>query len=607
MCEFVGICFEFVIEGFIRSGNEIVKYCFIWHGRHEISTSHLISHVAVYLTIPNVSDAHVMKSDELKETMKESPRRHTNPFLSDEENDKINFWNNRELELSIVEGDFTTNLESLEKAPSDSLEKAKELYIDKNVTECQLPEFIACYQESGFHVVKDICVDEGLSHGEKIEIDKEHHELSCNPVTVNGDKHDGMIEDDFDTQFLKHEQLISSPLEDCGKNTDLFSATKEKLHADFPIPKHSIGHKNIGYNHDDMIGGNLDTQFLKHERAQSSSGEDCYTNSDSSFGTKEKTDTNLFIPEPTDDHRYMGKCNDRGITGQNSSQEKDCKEDATKVAIHSAIPNELENVSKDSDGASNFISDKLPLFVESNVSHSIENCSPDKSMQTGEENLDSSSNSLHNSSTEQLVSCSTLSLNQDQLPTSIKNLESSNNGVNDVDQQLSEAQGPVEEILKRHLAGSEAEELARNNQTINISTEIKMEENITSNFDNVKPATISNPECIHELPPDMQTAANHQDTTSDNVTESNQLQHGGGESSFSVAGPVSGLITYSGPIASSGSMSLRSDGSNTSVRSFAFPILQTEWNSSPVRMAKVDQRRSRKHRGWKQALICCKF
>lgn len=44
-----------------------------------------------------------------------------------------------------------------------------------------------------------------------------------------------------------------------------------------------------------------------------------------------------------------------------------------------------------------------------------------------------------------------------------------------------------------------------------------------------------------------------------------------GETSFSMAGPVSGLITYSGPIAYSGSLSLRSD-STTSTRSFAFPM-----------------------------------
>ncbi|OWM75868.1 hypothetical protein CDL15_Pgr009512 [Punica granatum] len=46
-----------------------------------------------------------------------------------------------------------------------------------------------------------------------------------------------------------------------------------------------------------------------------------------------------------------------------------------------------------------------------------------------------------------------------------------------------------------------------------------------------------------------------------------------GESSFSIlAGPPSGLISNSGPIAYSGSLSLRSDSSTTSTRSFAFPV-----------------------------------
>lgn len=53
---------------------------------------------------------------------------------------------------------------------------------------------------------------------------------------------------------------------------------------------------------------------------------------------------------------------------------------------------------------------------------------------------------------------------------------------------------------------------------------------------------------------------------------SGQVQRGEGESSFSSSGPVSGLITYSGPIAYSGSISLRSDSSTTSTRSFAFPV-----------------------------------
>ncbi|KAK4784819.1 hypothetical protein SAY86_019187 [Trapa natans] len=79
-----------------------------------------------------------------------------------------------------------------------------------------------------------------------------------------------------------------------------------------------------------------------------------------------------------------------------------------------------------------------------------------------------------------------------------------------------------------------------------------------------------------------------------------------GETSFSMAGPISGLITHSGRIAFSGNISLRSD-STTSTRSFAFPILQSEWHSSPVRMAKANKRGFRKHGGWRQGLLCCRF
>ncbi|CAA0828780.1 18S pre-ribosomal assembly protein gar2-related [Striga hermonthica] len=62
--------------------------------------------------------------------------------------------------------------------------------------------------------------------------------------------------------------------------------------------------------------------------------------------------------------------------------------------------------------------------------------------------------------------------------------------------------------------------------------------------------------------------------TSNGDTPADQLQYEQGETSFSA-------VTYSGPIALSGSLSHRSDASTTSTRSFAFPILQPEWNSSP--------------------------
>lgn len=80
-----------------------------------------------------------------------------------------------------------------------------------------------------------------------------------------------------------------------------------------------------------------------------------------------------------------------------------------------------------------------------------------------------------------------------------------------------------------------------------------------------------------------------------------------GESSFTMTGSVSGLITYTGSIANSCNTSLRSDSSATSTRSFAFPILNAEWNSSPIRMAKGDKRLLRKHKGWRNGLLCCRF
>lgn len=76
------------------------------------------------------------------------------------------------------------------------------------------------------------------------------------------------------------------------------------------------------------------------------------------------------------------------------------------------------------------------------------------------------------------------------------------------------------------------------------------------------------------------------------------------ESSFSGANITLDAVA---PSAHIGNTSLRSDSSTTSTRSFAFPVLQTEWNSSPVRMAKADHRRFRRDRGWGYRVLCCKF
>ncbi|VFQ64534.1 unnamed protein product [Cuscuta campestris] len=77
-----------------------------------------------------------------------------------------------------------------------------------------------------------------------------------------------------------------------------------------------------------------------------------------------------------------------------------------------------------------------------------------------------------------------------------------------------------------------------------------------------------------------------------------------GEASFSALGFAGSSHPASVPY--SGSTSLRSDSSTTSARSFAFPVLQPEWISSPVRMRK-SYNRFWKHGGRWRRLLCCRF
>ncbi|KAI3734073.1 hypothetical protein L6452_13534 [Arctium lappa] len=568
-----------------------------------------------------------MKCDELKEAMKESPRRYTNPFLSDEENEKVNFWNNQELERSNVEDGLTNNCEDEKfrslgpcNLPSDFFEKETEFYTDKNVMECDLPELLVCYKESAFQV-KDICVDDGIPHGERILFDENNHEIRCISSPTNEGKQDDIIEDSLHTQYLKPQGLRFSSMEDYYMEPDLCSGTNRKVDTDLPVLEPTNDHMDIGGNRDEVIERNLDIQLVKGERIRSSSREDSCMKSDASSGTQE-ADTNLPVTGPTNDHidtEIPVQCLHNSVPDKDF---KDCEDDTVKEcgtkeeAIDSIVPNEFKNMSKDDngddDGPSECSHDKLKVSAESDtVLKATDNYGPEISIQTGEKQFNSSANLLDDASTEQVVSNSVPSLQQDgPLPSLQSHLESIN-GTRDFGQQP--CQSPVEAVSEKSVAGNEAEELGRSIQTTNISNESVTEGSNVLNLNNGKPATssglhgVQNPENVDELSIEAQGEPKHLDVASDNVAMVNPVQRGEGESSFSVAGPVSGRITYSGPIVFSGSISIRSDSSTTSTRSFAFPILQTEWNSSPVRMAKADRRRLQKHRGWRHGLLCCRF
>lgn len=77
---------------------------------------------------------------------------------------------------------------------------------------------------------------------------------------------------------------------------------------------------------------------------------------------------------------------------------------------------------------------------------------------------------------------------------------------------------------------------------------------------------------IHAKSLDPPNVVNLEEKDSGNLPLGVHGHFADGEASFAAVGPASGLITYSGHISHSGNISLRSDSSTTSARSFAFPV-----------------------------------
>ncbi|KAL8258103.1 hypothetical protein R6Q59_030144 [Mikania micrantha] len=475
--------------------------------------------------------------------MKESPRRYINPFLSDEENEKLNLWN-QEFEHSNTDHDKLR----ISLGQSEICEKEAELYTDKNVMECELPELLICYKDGAFHI-KDICVDEGIPNGERVLFDENNGEM-LNP------------------QMLKF-----STMDDYYMEPNFCSGTEVNFDTDLPVLEPGIDHMSFGDNHDEVNE----------------------SKSDAIFGTQE-ADADLHVNGHIKDYSNMGNISIPTETPFQDLQNSisDYKECEYKEEVSDSVgSNELKEFSKDDSNIGNGNSKCAPDgFVFSSesgsVSKAIDINDTDILAQSGEEKINSSDNLSDNALKEQVVSNSLPSLEQNRLLPSLKSLLES------IDQQP--CQNLADEISKRpDVSGN----------TIETSN--------TLNLNNTKPASSSeyvlNIENLEhdELSIEPNSAPKFQDMGSDKVAIVNPIHRGEGESSFSVVGPGSEHITYSGPIAFSGSTSLRSDSSTTSTRSFAFPILPNEWNSSPVRMAKADRRHLQKNRGWRHGLLCCRF
>ncbi|XVF43288.1 hypothetical protein PTKIN_Ptkin02bG0028000 [Pterospermum kingtungense] len=438
-------------------------------------------------------------------------------------------WPASKLDYSMSVNDFANGTEKAirDVVTSDSHSSKnmnsfqdKVFYLDKSVMECELPELVVCYRESTYHVVKDICVDEGVPTQDKFLFDGGMDEMSDLIFLPAKKDQDSKEELDFD---MSMQDVSMSPEENqSGKVIDNDCGSNKKLNVDTCVQDVSLS--------------------LEENESKKEVPNQC--DSKNLMLTSEMKDTD-------------GVCNELFTlgelfsmpelsTGNSEAMCSDCKSDGIK----------LQSLQNSSEEEVMVMPPLLSAVEESN-----------------------------NSSEEAILSA----------PALISAAEESDSGKGEATQISPALVSNFDESIGNSLVNE-------------VSNNSKLETGgITFDFHS-SALTSSEDECHHNLDSQpLETGSTSKlDDTADPSFSSN-LQRGNGECSFSASGPITGLISYSGPIAYSGSLSLRSDSSTTSTHSFAFPVLQSEWNSSPERMAKADRRHYRKHRGWRQGLLCCRF
>ncbi|KAK8657532.1 hypothetical protein V6N13_035763 [Hibiscus sabdariffa] len=392
-------------------------------------------------------------------------------------------------------GDFVRS-NSHSSKDMDSFQESV-FYLDKSVTECNLPELVVCYKENTYHVIKDIRIDDGVLTKDMFLFD-------------NG----------TDEKFLPSEKDLDAEL------------MKESPEMDVSINDVS------GIPEQNQSGQNID--------------DEC--------GSKQKLNADTCAPNVCllEDNE-----SNKGIPSQCDSKDliltREMKDGVSKV-LYTLGLGELTSMSKMSSAKTKSV---------------CSDCKSDAIEQQSFKNF------------------------SEREVTAIPSFDSA---VEESDP------GKGEPTLVSPVFASVSEESSSSCPVSEVSNDSKLESGrITCHFDS-STRTSNKDERCHNLDGEPhETGSTPKLEGAVDQPFSSNLQRGNGESSFSLAGPVSGLITYSGPIAYSGNLSLRSDSSATSTRSFAFPILQPEWDSSPVRMTKADRRHYRKHRGWRQNILCCRF
>lgn len=514
---------------------------------------------------------------------------------------EVNFKNCKEYEVKNFGVPFAKS--SLE---IESLEKGSDDYTDKSVTECEMPEFQVCYRESSYNSVKDICIDEGVPALDNILSESGADMKSlCTFVFPDQDQNSQLNNGHVDIGAASPNGLNSLPKNESEKefinvlepkdfmqqgegNCDATDKIENDISKDKVFPENAILMKELGADNSHPWSPSWDGDAAAQVQiSRDKASETTHTISPGFDLAAEKLSNSseeaLAIPVPVseanesksgsslpNDLAYNSKVEKRRITFdfRSLATVPVAKEECPQNGISERL--ETENISTVDDVMTNM------QFVLSQVQH-------DSSPLTGSRE-DCFQNAIHECGQTQ-------------------NMPVVEDGSANAQIVSSNAQ---QEVAREEVPQNGVCTCVQTPNTSSVNDDPSGLQKVSSSLQHVtaREEGLPSTDTLCCETPDTPMVV---DGISGSQVVSAHFQYGVGESSFSAAGPLSGRINYSGPIPYSGSISLRSDSSTTSTRSFAFPVLQSEWNSSPVRMAKADRRHFRKHRGWRQGILCCRF
>uniref|UniRef100_A0A1D1YBG2 Uncharacterized protein n=1 Tax=Anthurium amnicola TaxID=1678845 RepID=A0A1D1YBG2_9ARAE len=446
--------------------------------------------------------------------------------------------------------------------------KDTEFYIDKVVTEMELPKMIVCYKEGSYHIIKDICVDEGLHS--------------------------------FDSILVVHNAVKDEKIYDETKfDTDDFT---NELHISDGLKLSSLSGQSISdVNNEDTERASFKSVPEECEDKSLTVGEIFSSESHENF------DEIVFSRQDADSHQCQGQGIHNHIESEKqNSLESLLEEDRenTNIAeeiVHASETKELLPMQLDRGHFYDFSCSESnldqPQLVSSDMDQPLSVCA------------DTIESQFTKGDSHQLKSVSGDCANLSSMSGSIAQQSSVYDGRNrdQVDEgALDEAKSTTSGVSSKEIKGeNKSKDLpgVGDSGSNSVAVDINCELPPAVAMKDVKGISENQQSGL------VTSGSMMEDTSSDGPSASSRssLNPGHADTNFLGSASLSGQIAYSGQIPYSGSISLRSDSSTTSTRSFAFPILQSEWNSSPVKMAKADRRHFRKSQGWRSGLLCCRF